>query len=103
MYIATTLTLSTSAQSLWTLLTNASITPDEYYARELTIQATSDNTGVVRVGDSNLNSSNRCGVELQALDSRTYRLRGLGLDLRQVYVLSTQSGDKINVEVTKTG
>ena len=96
MYVGSTVTLTTSAQDLKTLIEAAlgkSLPQDG--ADELTIQVGSAAAGTVSIGGSDVSSSNK-GYERTAGEARTYRTP---MQLSHVYALSSTSGDKLNVEV----
>ena len=98
MYVAVTLTLTTETNfyNLATLLAAVEdLTLERNHAQELLIQAKSTNTGVVGVGDADIDA-NRRGYELTAGDSRTYRT---GIQFSSLNLNSTVAGDKVNVEI----
>lgn len=98
-YVAATVTL-TLANTNYNLLTllQAIETNCPSTARELLIQSHSDNASTVLVGDAAL-SGIRCGYELALGQSRTYRSSIQHVLLGSIYVRSSGTSQKLNVEV----
>jgi hypothetical protein len=95
-YVAQTVTLTTSAQTLLALVEAAlGASLPQARATELFLQGDSSAAGTIRIGGADLTATKR-GYDLATNGERHYRVP---VNLGDIYALSSTATDKLHVEV----
>ena len=93
-----TLTTANTAYSLYTiLLANDTSTPQ--YGHQVSIQSDSGNASPIYIGGANLSTAIYGNSLASPGDSSNFDHPFNGIRLQDIYVLSTGSGQKVNVNV----